>query len=234
MTRIAWSVALATLALAGCAGSLTGFTPSAEHPGTRVAFGNPDPAKWVVARLPASEPRADGPRNAQRMWVCRRDACSGNAAVAIQLQPSPTRHPDRKTLEKMAKFMPAQAKAQDLMMEAASDGEERMTPLSSKVTEFRGYPAILAEAKRTSKSKASYIARGELFIGVLIVRVISVAPERAQAKDHLDAFVAALDILDVPAADEANPPAAVPVALRSNGEAPAADAVGTAAAESVH
>ena len=114
--------------------------------------------------------------------------------------------------------MPAQAKAQDVMMDAVSDGEERMTPLSSKVTEFRGYPAILSEAKRTSKSKVTYSARGDLFIGVMHVRVLAVAPDRAEAKRHLEAFVAALDIIDVPPPDEvAGSPPIAPAALESAG-----------------
>ena len=140
MGRIARLVSLATsLTLCGCA---TGYVPSAENPGTRIAVRNPDPAKWAVAQLrEGGEPR---PNNGQRgqIFVCRPLACSGDAAVGIRSEPSPTRHPDQTTLEKLAKFMPAQAKAQDVMMEAVSDGEERMTPLSSKVTEFRGYPAI--------------------------------------------------------------------------------------------
>lgn len=193
--------------------------PSPERPGTRVTVRNPDSGKWLVARTPASQARPSNPQVTQQVWVCRHLACSGSAMVGVQTEPSPTRHPDRQALERMAKFMPAQAKAQDIMMEAASDGEERMTPLSSKVTEFRGYPAILAESKRTSKGKVNYITRGELFIGVVLVRVVSVAPDRAEATRHFQGFVAALEILDVPPADDMGAPAATTsAALEGNAE----------------
>lgn len=97
----------------------------------------------------------------------------------------------------MAKFLPAQARAQDIMMEAASDGEDRITPLSTRVTEVRGYPAIVSESKRTTKGKVGYTYRGQVFIGVLIAHVISVSPDRADSKRHFDGFVAAMDIVDV-------------------------------------
>ena len=63
-----------------------------------------------------------------------------------------------------------------------------------------------------------YSARGDLFIGVMHVRVLSVAPDRAEAKRHLDAFVAALDIIDVPPPEEvAGSPATAPAALENAG-----------------
>src|SRR6185436_1952004 len=124
--------------------------------------------------------------------------------------------PDRTALEKMAKFMPAQARAQDAMMEVASDGEDRITPLSSKVTEVRGYPAILSETKRTSRGKVRYNLRGDLFVGTMMVRVLVMAPDLKSARQHFDSFVAALDIVDVPpGSDPGAPPAGAPVALES-------------------
>ena len=204
----AWLIALVSSALlSGCAGpgavsglgaAGVGAPPSAERPGTRVTLRNPDPAKWTFMR--PRDPAQLKPTNGQvtRLWACRPLACGGAAVVAIQTAQSPTRHPDRKALEKMAKFMPAQARAQDIMMEAVSDGEDRMTPLSSTVTEVRGYPAIMSESKRTSKSKVTYNVRGDMFIGIMIVRVLSVSTDRADAKKNFEAFVTALEVLDVP------------------------------------
>ena len=214
--NIACFAVLAGLALSGCAGTgAFSGPPSPERPGTRITLNNPDPEKWaaVARRANAPPPR---PGQVAQVWVCRPLACAGNAAVGIQSQASPTRHPDRTALEKIAKFLPAQARAQDVMMEAASDGEDRMTPLSSKVTEVRGYPAVVAEAKRTSKSKVSYSVRGQLFVGTMLVHVISLATERGEAKKHFDAFIAAIEILDVPPADDAlGAPAATPAALEN-------------------
>jgi hypothetical protein len=208
------------LALAGCAGTggLNGGLPTAQRPGTSVTLRNPDPDKWVVARLPNNTQQQQRPANGQisSVWVCRQLACPGETMVGIGTGASPTRHPDRTALEKMAKFMPAQARAQDAMMEVASDGEDRMTPVSSKVTEVRGYPAILSETKRTSRGKVRYNLRGDLFVGTMMVRVLVMAPDLKSAKQHFDSFVDALDIVDVPpAGDPSAPAAAAPVALES-------------------
>jgi hypothetical protein len=181
--------------VAGC-GAGTGMNanlpPSAERPGTRIGITNPNPAKW-------NNPIALGPRNAShnaRIFICKPLACAGAAGVALQTRPSPTRHPDRAALEKAAKLLPTQAKAQDLMMEAASEGDERQTSLSAKVTEARGYPAIVAEVKRTSRGKASYVMRGDLFVGLMLVKIVSQSTTRDEAKRNFDEFVNMLEIID--------------------------------------
>ena len=213
MTRFGWLVPLASaLVLSGCGGAMMG-SPSAEQPGTRVTLRNPDPAKWAFVR-PREALQRPATGQVTQVWVCRPSLCSRNTLVGVQTQPSPARHPDRKTLDKMAKFMPAQARAQDIMMEAVSDGEERMTALSSKVTEVRGYPAIVGESKRTSKDKVAFMVRGELFIGVILVRVLSVSPDRDEAKRNFDAFVTSLEILDVPR-EESPTGSVAPAALES-------------------
>ena len=120
--------------------------------------------------------------------------------------------PDRKALEKAANLLAVQTRAQDMMMDAASEGDERVAPLSSRVTDIRGYPAIIAESKRTNRGKASFVMRGELFVGLIKVRLVSSSGDRAEAKRNFDEFVAAMEILDVapgesaPAADPPPPP----------------------------
>jgi len=201
------------LALAGCGGALnkvgTNAPISAENPGTSVKVKNPDPGKWAF--VPPAPPRPG-------VWVCKPLACSGNAGVIVTSGPSPTRNPDKQALQKAAKLLPTQFKAQDLMMDAASEGDERITSLSSKVTTVRDYPAIVAEAKRTSRRKDSYILRADIFIGMVQVRVISTAPARAEAMKHFESFVAAMEIVDVekPGAAEPAVPASTvePVAIR--------------------
>jgi hypothetical protein len=59
------------------------------------------------------------------------------------------------------------------------------------VTEVRGYPAIMAEAKKTTRGKTDYVYRSDIFVGL----TMSV---RAEAKRHFDVFAEAMDILDVP------------------------------------
>ena len=80
------------------------------------------------------------------------------------------------------------------MMEAASDGDERLTTLGTKIAEMRGYPVILTETKRTTRGKARFLYRGDLFVGMLIVKVIGSSTDRAEAKRSFEAFVAALEM----------------------------------------
>ncbi len=190
----------AGLALAGCQTvAQSALPPSPEHPGTRVTMKNPDPTKW--AQIP---PTPQTQANKILGWACRPLACSGQATVAAQMTQSPTRNPDRKALEKAAKLLPTQAKAQDMMVDAASEGTDHVASLSSRVGEERNYPAILSETKRTSHGKATFTMRGDLFVGLLQVKIIATAPEREEAKRYFDSFVAAMDIIDV---DAPPPPA---------------------------
>ena len=166
-----------------------------DRPGTRLTIRNPDPAKW----MPASRQPAPQNRTVTTVFLCRPLACAASdAGVAIQASPSPTRSPNKVALERVAKLIPAQAKAQDIMMDAASDGDERLTSIASKVTQVRDYPAILTEMKRTSRGKVKYIYRGDLFIGVLVVRVVAVSTERGEAQKNFSAFVTAFEVIDQP------------------------------------
>jgi hypothetical protein len=206
-------VVAAGLVLAGCAASTQGArvanpgspdgqttvmdTPAAglDRPGTRLTIRNPDPAKWQAANRQSNQQN----RAVTTVWLCRPLACAGpNALVAIQTSPSPTRSPNRTALERVAKLIPAQAKAQDLVMDAASDGDERLTPLSSKITQVRDYPAILTEMKRTSRGKVNFIYRGDLFIGLFVVRIVAASSDRKEAQQNFTSFVSAFDVLDQP------------------------------------
>jgi hypothetical protein len=189
-------VVVAGLGLAGCAGgglaSLQG-PPSPERPGTQITLKNPDVTKWQVVVPP-------GPRRAETpsIWACRALACPDRALIAAQSLRSPTRNPDPKALETASKLLAAQTRAQDVMLEAASDGENRVTALSNKVTQVRGYPAIMAESKQVNGKKTSYLVRGELFVGLFMVKAMSLSSDREEARRNFDSLVAAMDILDVP------------------------------------
>ena len=209
-------IAAAGFMLAGCtsSGQLAGMAsgdPTAERPGTRISLRNPNEAKWLTVRQ-AGQPKA----TSMLMWVCRPLACAGGqAAVGAQHSPSPTRHPDRKALEKAASLLAVQTRAQDMMMEAASEGDERITALSSRVTDVRGYPAIIAESKRTNRGKVNFVMRGELFIGLFRVRMLSTSSDRAEAKRNFEEFVAAMEIVDVEPGQPGQAPEPAPVALDS-------------------
>jgi len=174
---------------------------AAAPSGTRVKVTNPNPTRWIVVPTPARY-RVLG----VTIFACRPLACAGSATVIFGSHRSPTRDPDRHALEKAAKLLPTQAKAKDLVMDAASDGEERLTSLSSKVTKVRGYPAIIAETKRTSHRKVTYIYQGHLFIGDRLVKMGSISSRRDEAKRNFNEFVAVLSIEDyLPSGPPAQP-----------------------------
>ncbi len=183
------------LGLSGCAGgqlaALRG-PPSAAQPGTQITLKNPDATKWQAVVPPG--PRRPGLTN---IWACRPLVCSDDAMIAALGIPSATRNPDRKALETAAKLLAAQTRAQDVLLDAASDGETRMTALSSRVTQVRGYPAILAESKRVANKRTRYLVCGELFIGLFLVKVLSASDSRREANRNFESLVAAMDIVDV-------------------------------------
>lgn len=211
MKRLGLLVIAAAAPLMSACGAGTGVSNlpiSPERPGTNIKLTNPNPAKWNNPAQPSGQRTA----SAARIFVCKPLACAGTAAVAVQIGQSPTRHPDRAALEKAAKLLPTQAKAQDLMMDAASEGDERQTSLSAKVTEARGYPAIVAEVKRMSRGKANYVMRGDLFVGMMLVKVVSLSTTREEAKKNFDEFVNMMEITDY------EPPA--PATVRADVNAP--------------
>lgn len=217
-------VALAGALLAGCAGvpqSALSSRPTAERPGTQITFRNPDPTKWAKVQPSQPSPKTD-------YFVCRPMACGDKAGVSVQTGPSPTRNPDHKALEKAAKLLATQARAQDMMAEAATEGDMRITALSSRVTEVRGYPAIIAETRHTTLGKSTYTVRGELFIGATLVRLMSHAYDRAEVKRHFDTFVTSWDIYDVAPGAEPRVSTA-PSALNATPAATAAPAAEAAA-----
>lgn len=190
--KIVWLL-LALSLLAGCShrALLGGTKVSVEHPGTSISYNNPNPQKWTRVLTPSRlHPTVS-------IFACKPLACAGAAAVSIRVTRSPTRHPDHTALEKAAKLLLTQTKAQDLMMDAASDGDERISPVSSKVTEIRGYPAILAETRRTSRGKTRHMLSGHLFIGLQLVQISALATTSAQARRYFDEFVTGLAIVDV-------------------------------------
>lgn len=187
-------ILMASAVLAGCAGTLGTLTPGPGVPGTRITIKNPNPEKWMFTQS-AAQVKTSG----LLTWTCKPLACSAErSAVVGTFGKSPTRNPDKEALARAAKLLAVQTRAQDMVMEAASEGDERITPLTNGVTEVRGYPAIMAEAKKTTRGKTDYIYRSDIFVGLTMVRLISVSSVRAEAKRHFDEFADVMEILDVP------------------------------------
>ncbi len=142
------AAALAGFGLAGCAttgpsATVGGIVVEPAPSSTRIKLANPDRNKWSGVRMTGRF--APPPNSRAGIWLCRPMACPGRASVSVLMQRSPTRNPDRKALEQSAKLFAAQAKAQDTVLEVTSEGNERITSLSTRVTDVRGYPAIVGE-----------------------------------------------------------------------------------------
>jgi hypothetical protein len=175
---------LGAVLLAGCQ---TAGRPSPERPGTALDLRNPDPAKWAGRSLPHLH---------ASVWSCRPLACADGAVVVIQTTRAPTRDPDPRALQKLAKILPAQTQAHNAVLEIASDGNESIQTLSSRVTKLKGYPAILTETKRLGRGKPTYTITGHIFVGMIHAKLISQSVEHADAKRHFDDFLAVMAVED--------------------------------------
>ena len=193
MNKLCGAAVLATtlLLVAGCQ---TARGPGASANGTAIKIANADPTKWEGRRVPSMN---------ATVWTCRPLACADRAVVAVQTARSPTRNPDPKALEKLAKMLPAQTKAQNVVLEIASDGNESIETLSSKVTRLRDYPAILTESKRSGRGKPTYTVTGHIFAGLVHIKLMSQSVDRVAAKRHFEDFVDVINIDDHPPAESA-------------------------------
>jgi hypothetical protein len=171
---------------------------SGGQAGTQVSVRSPDPTKWVSRRV-----------GNMMIWACRPLACAdARTGVGVAITRASTRNPDPEALRKLAKILPAQTNAQNAVLEIASDGQEKVESLSSRVTTLRGYPAITTETKRSGRGKPAFDATAYVFVGLAQVRISSVSLDRQVSKRHLDDFVAAMQIDDRPPGAPAEEPAA--------------------------
>lgn len=166
--------------------------------GTQVSVRSPDPTKWVSRRV-----------GTIMVWSCRPLACADTrTGVGVSITRASTRNPDPEALRKLARILPAQTNAQNAVLEIASDGQEKMESLSSRVTTLRGYPAIVTETKRSGRGKPNFDATAYVFVGLAQVRISSISLDRQVSKRHLDDFVTAMQIDDRPPGVPAEEPAA--------------------------
>src|SRR5215472_14751388 len=100
--------ALAPVASPALAQTLNNNPPGTVDPGPPNAA-NPAPLKPGGIRITTAAPEPDkwdGQKSAngmQRLFQCKRMACSDSETVAIGFSKSPTRHPDPQALDKLAK-----------------------------------------------------------------------------------------------------------------------------------
>jgi hypothetical protein len=156
----------------------------------RVITKAPEPDKWTSQR---------SPNGAVRLFKCKQLACPDATTVTIIFSKSPTRHPDPKALEKLAKVdLPKSMRALDAAREILTDGAEKVETVTSKTATLKGYPAVVSENKFSRGKTATYLDVAIVFAGPMMIRLNSISQDRDFAKKTLDQFVEVMNIEEGP------------------------------------
>ncbi len=158
--------------------------------GVRITTRAPEPDKWDGRRS------ANG---AQRIFKCKPLACSDAETVTIVFLKSPTRHPDPRALDKLAKVdLPKSIRAADAAREILTDGAEKIDTLSSKTSTLKTYPAVVNESRFTRANLAIYVDTAIIFAGPVMIRVQSASQNRDLAQKTLNDFIDVMKIEEGP------------------------------------
>jgi hypothetical protein len=156
----------------------------------RFAMDNPDPEKWVP-RIRQGAP--DG--SVRYGFTCKVLACPEPATVVVTNRRAPSGRPDQKSLEKLAKeIIPKLAQARNLELQVSTDNKGKIETLSSAVTSYNEYPAILTETKLSVGPTSRHITTATVFAGRLLITINVEAGDRATAKTAADAFARAFKV----------------------------------------
>ena len=191
-------LAFGLFGLAGCqATSSTTYSPPSgagiDSPGTFSSVRRLDAEKWVRRGVNGEAQRFD----------CRPLACSESSWVILARTRSPTRNPDRVALEKFAReSIAAQISAANIRMATESENHVHMKMLNSKVTQIRGFPAVVTEVLQTGIGSPSYGSRALIFAGNSGISVFSWSKSMNVARKNQDSFIADMDIFDVPPTEQ--------------------------------
>jgi hypothetical protein len=160
----------------------------------RFSMENPDKEKWVP-RIRQGAP--DG--SVRYGFTCQVLSCPEPATVIISNSRSAVTRPDPKALEKLAKeSIPKMAQARNLELQVRTDNKGKIETLSSNVTRYKDYPAILVESKITVTDRVRHIAVATVFAGRVLVNVNAEAGDRATAKTAAEAFANSFKVEEGP------------------------------------
>ncbi len=160
----------------------------------RFSMENPDKDKWV-ARIRQGAP--DG--SVRYGFTCQVLSCPEPATVIVSNGRSAVMRPDPKMLEKLAKeSIPKLAQASNLELQVRTDNKGKIETLSSNVTRFKDYPAILVESKITVPDRVRHTAVATIFAGRVLVNVNAEAGDRVTAKTAVEAFANAIKVEEGP------------------------------------
>jgi hypothetical protein len=188
------AAALCTLVFAPClsfaqTGGANGAGPI--KPGSvQITTRAPEPGKWDVG---------SAPNGSRRVFKCKPLACSDPETVSFTFQKGSLSAPDPKALEKLANVdLPKSIRAIAAARAVMTDGAERIETLFSKASTLKNYPSVLNETKFSRGPAAVYVEIAIIFAGPVIIRVESKSPSRDLAKNSLEGFVAAMQIVEGP------------------------------------
>lgn len=147
----------------------------------------PEPSKWSETRSSVGALR----------FVCRPFACPEPALVDI-IQAPVSRVPENAELQKYAReLIPNQIKMENTQAELASRGTIKFRLVNSIVTRSRGYPAVRSEVERLGVGAPERVIRMTIFIGNNRIQISSASRSPKLALANLDAFIAAIEIVDL-------------------------------------
>jgi hypothetical protein len=151
----------AALMLASCVTAPVG----PDNPGTRVRFKSPDVQKWVMSQT----------FDRRTIYRCRPLACAEGSVVNMRTMQSPTRSPDPQALEKFAQEDAERTIAQTQQASSATVGAlHDITPLTSRVTKVKDYPAVHWEYRAIGPNeKTVYLVRELVFAGNSMIEIVS-------------------------------------------------------------
>jgi hypothetical protein len=160
----------------------------------RFSFENPDKEKWIP-RIRQGAP--DG--SVRYGFTCQVLSCPEPATAVLSYNRSAIMRPDVKALEKLAKdSIPKMAQARNLELQVRTDNKGKIETLSSNVTRYNDFPAILVESKITIVDRIRHIATTTIFAGRILVNVNVEAGDRATAKIAVEAFSKSIKVEEGP------------------------------------
>ena len=166
--------------------------PGVTEPGTRINIGPPNTYDW------------DSVRTDTRAWrfTCRPFKCAEQSAVYVTAETNFSGRPDKSYLEKYLKEkIPKDIRDQNSRSLIESNGQVGYALLSSRISQIKGFPAIVVEARKSSGGSSDSIIRSYIFATYAVIRVDSISLQATVARLYSDAVLSGLEIMDKPAAE---------------------------------
>jgi hypothetical protein len=99
----------------------------------------------------------------------------------------------------MREIIPKEIRDQNVRSLSASNGQVGFELLNSRISEVKGFPAIVIEARKRSGTSSDSIIRSYIFTTYALIRVDSISSQAQVARTYSTAVISGLDIRDLPA-----------------------------------